>query len=100
LIAWTAKLTPRLKPIVGAELGPVIAARQPILIGSESAIAGSGNDSDAAPSAPAPPKMTSRREIAMCCSRWFPVCAPVLSRDRGRPLRREAVFCERDLSRI
>src|SRR3982750_2531811 len=35
LIASAAKLTPRLKPMVGAELGPVIAARQPTLIGSE-----------------------------------------------------------------
>src|ERR1700710_804789 len=34
LMASTAKMTPRLKPMVGAELGPVIAARKPILIGS------------------------------------------------------------------
>src|SRR6202162_2777282 len=34
LIASTANVTPRLKPMVGAELGPVMAARQPILIGS------------------------------------------------------------------
>src|SRR4030088_480836 len=42
LIASTAKLTPRLKPIVGAELGPVIAARQPIFIGSDCAATGPG----------------------------------------------------------
>src|SRR5476649_2273812 len=46
LIASIAKFTPRLKPMVGAELGPVMAARQPILIGSESAIAGAGNEND------------------------------------------------------
>ena len=57
--------TPRLKPMVGAELGPVIAARQPILIGSDSAIAGFGNENVAAPSAPALPNKTSRRETAM-----------------------------------
>jgi hypothetical protein len=65
LIASTAKLTPRLKPMVGAELGPVIAARQPILIGSVCAIAGAGKEKDAAPSAPALPNKTSRREMAM-----------------------------------
>jgi hypothetical protein len=37
--------------MVGAELGPVIAARQPILIGSDCAIAGFGNGSVAALSA-------------------------------------------------
>src|SRR6202012_6206917 len=37
LMVSTAKITPRLKPIVGAELGPVIAARKPLLIGSEAA---------------------------------------------------------------
>src|SRR5262245_9465011 len=42
LIASTAKFTPRLKPIVGAELGPVMAARQPILIVSDWAMAGAG----------------------------------------------------------
>src|ERR1700712_4606831 len=40
LIASTANITPRLKPTVGAELGPVIAASQPILIGSDCAMAG------------------------------------------------------------
>src|ERR1700761_8805320 len=44
LMASTAKLTPRLKPMVGAELGPVIAARQPILMVSDCAIAGAGNE--------------------------------------------------------
>src|ERR1700748_2212655 len=55
LMASTAKLTPRLKPMVGAELGPVIAARQPILIGSDWAIAGIGKEKLAAPTAPALP---------------------------------------------
>src|ERR1700674_3747421 len=45
LMASTAKMTPRLKPMVGAELGPVIAARKPILIGSDCAMAGLGNGS-------------------------------------------------------
>src|SRR5258708_23669996 len=44
LIASAAKLTPRLKPMVGAELGPVMAARQPILIGSVCAMAGVWKD--------------------------------------------------------
>src|SRR3981081_471134 len=65
LMASVAKVTPRLKPIVGAELGPVIAARQPILIGSDWAMAGFGNENVAAPSATALPNKTSRREIAM-----------------------------------
>src|SRR3981189_638795 len=65
LMASTAKLTPRLKPMVGAELGPVIAARQPILIGSDWAMEGFGNENVAAPSAPALPNKTSRREMAM-----------------------------------
>src|SRR6202012_173521 len=42
LMASTAKITPRLKPTVGAELGPVLAPSQPILIGSEWAVAGFG----------------------------------------------------------
>src|ERR1700742_2722934 len=65
LIASAANPTPRLKPRVGAELGPVIAARQPILIGSVWAMAGIGNENDAAPKAPAPPNNTSRREMDM-----------------------------------
>src|ERR1039458_410036 len=68
LMASTAKITPRLKPMVGAELGPVIAARKPILIGSDWAIAGFGNENVAAPSAPALPNKTSRRETAMSSS--------------------------------
>src|SRR5476651_1558282 len=68
LMASTAKIAPRLKPIVGAELGPVIAARKPILIGSVWAIAGIGNENVAAPSAPALPNKTSRRETAMLAS--------------------------------
>ncbi len=65
LMASTAKITPRLKPMVGAELGPVIAARKPILIGSDWAIAGFGNENVAVPSTPALPNKTSRREMAM-----------------------------------
>src|SRR5664279_1814521 len=68
LIASTAKLTPRLKPMVGAELGPVIAARQPILIGSDWAMAGFANGNAAAPTAPALPIKMSRREKAMSSS--------------------------------
>jgi hypothetical protein len=44
--------------MVGAELGPVIAARKPILIGSACAMAGFANGNDAAPSAPALPNKT------------------------------------------
>jgi hypothetical protein len=51
--------------MVGAELGPVIAARKPILIGSDWAIAGFGNENAAVPSTPALPNKTSRRETAM-----------------------------------
>ena len=51
LIASAANVTPRLKPMVGAELGPVIAARQPTLIGSDWAMAGTGNENAAAPAA-------------------------------------------------
>src|SRR5882757_2867563 len=69
LMASTAKITPRLNPMVGAELGPVIAASQPILIGSDWAIAGFGNENVAAPRAPALPNKTSRRETAMYSSR-------------------------------
>src|ERR1700751_2243981 len=62
LIVSTAKVTPRLKPMVGAELGPVRAARKPILIGSDWAIAERGNPSAVAPAAQALPKRMSRRE--------------------------------------
>jgi hypothetical protein len=55
--------------MVGAELGPVIAARKPILIGSACAMAGFGNENVAALSAPALPIKTSRREMAMVSSR-------------------------------
>src|ERR1700712_6015997 len=65
LMASTANVTPRLKPMVGAELGPVIAARQPILIGSDCAMAGFGNENVAAPSVPALPNKTSRREMPL-----------------------------------
>src|SRR5260221_11305250 len=60
LMASTAKMTPRLKPMVGAELGPVIAARKPILIGSDWAIAGFGHGNVAALRARALPNKTSR----------------------------------------
>src|SRR5215467_15696872 len=82
-MALTAKSTPRLNPSVGAELGPVIAARQPILIESDWAIAGAGNEKDAAPSAPALPNNTSRREIAISCSRLFPYDGARLARCLG-----------------
>src|SRR4030081_2809592 len=65
LMASTAKITPRLKPMVGAELGPVIAARKPILIGSDWARAGFGNENVAALRGPALPSKTSRREMVM-----------------------------------
>src|ERR1700754_4174462 len=55
LMSSTAKVTPRLKPTVGAELGPVIAASQPILIGSDCAMAGFWNENAAVPSAAALP---------------------------------------------
>src|SRR5258708_4364982 len=71
LMVSTAKITPRLKPIVGAELGPVIAARKPILIGSDAAMAGLGSENVAAPSAPALPSNNSRRETAICFSLNF-----------------------------
>src|SRR5476649_1606349 len=50
LMASIAKFMPRLKPMVGAELGPVMAARHPILIGSDWAMAGFGNENVAVPS--------------------------------------------------
>src|SRR6266568_2330030 len=58
LMASTANTTPRLKPMVGAELGPVIAARKPILIGSACAMTGLANGNDAALNAPALPSKT------------------------------------------
>src|ERR1700712_1222069 len=42
LMASTAKITPRLKPTVGADLGPVVAPSQRILIGSGWAMGGFG----------------------------------------------------------
>src|SRR5882757_7594580 len=80
LMASTAKTTPRLKPMVGAELGPVIAARKPILIGSCSAGAGFGNENVAAPSAPALPNKTLRREMAILFLPTFVFRRPSLSR--------------------
>src|ERR1700736_3796755 len=55
LMASVAKITPRLKPMVGAELGPVIAARKPIVTGSDWVFAGFGYANAAVPSAPALP---------------------------------------------
>src|SRR5665213_2646047 len=80
LIASAAEYTPRLKPMVGAELGPVIAARQPILIGSDCAIAGFGNESVAALSALALPNKRSRREMRMKASVCLPYRRPSLLR--------------------
>jgi hypothetical protein len=56
----------------------VIAARQPILIGSDSAMAGAGKENDAALNAPALPNNTSRREITIENSRSFPFRRPSL----------------------
>src|SRR5712664_2622125 len=71
LIASAANSTPRLNPMVGAELGPVIAASQPILIGSDWAMAGFGKENVAAPTAPALANKTSRREMAMDSSQYL-----------------------------
>jgi hypothetical protein len=79
-MASTAKITPRLNPMVGAELGPVIAAKKPILIGSDCAIAGFGNENAAAPSAPVVPNKTSRRETAINSSRSMLFRRPSLPR--------------------
>jgi hypothetical protein len=58
-----------------AELGLVTAARKPTLIGSAWAKAGFGNEEIvAAPSVPALPNKTSRREMAMDSS---PIICPV-----------------------
>jgi hypothetical protein len=65
--------------MVGAELGPVMAASQPILIGSDWAMAGFGNENAAAPTAPALPNNTSRREMAIYSSRLFVFPASVVS---------------------
>src|ERR1700742_4137166 len=78
LMLSTAKMTPRLNPTVGAELGPVIAASQPILIGSDGAMAGFGNENAAAPSAPDVPNNTSRRETAINSSRIYVLRRPSL----------------------
>ena len=68
-----------IEPTVGAELGPVIAASQPILIGSDWAIAGFGNENAAAPSAPVVPNKTSRRETPMNSSQFYTFPAPVVA---------------------
>jgi hypothetical protein len=57
-----------------AEFGPVMAARKPTLIGSAWTKAGFGNENVAAPSVPALPNKTSRREMAMDS---FPIICPV-----------------------
>src|ERR1700722_11828804 len=79
LMASTAKMTPRLKPMVGAELGPVIAARKPILIGSDWAMAGMGRENAAALSAPVVPNKTSRREMPKNSSQFYTFSAPVVA---------------------
>src|ERR1700676_4036475 len=58
LVALAAKITPRLKPMAGAELGPVNAASQPTLIVSACATAGLANGKDAALNTPALPAKT------------------------------------------
>jgi hypothetical protein len=65
--------------MVGAELGPVIAARKPILIGSDWAIAGFGNENVAAPSAPALPNKMLRREMAICLLPLLSFAAPIVA---------------------
>jgi hypothetical protein len=57
-----------------------MAARKPILIGSDWASAGFGNVNVAAPSAPALPNKTSRREKAICFSRIHVFRRPSLPR--------------------
>jgi hypothetical protein len=74
--------------MVGAELGPVIAARQPILIGSDWAMADLGHENVAAPSAPALPNRTSRREKAIKSSDFIPGAR----RCRGRSCSRSAAM--------
>src|ERR1700753_3444663 len=59
LMASTAKIPPRLKPTVGADLGPVIAASQPILIGSDWAVGGLSDEKGAGPRGPAIPRRTA-----------------------------------------
>ena len=86
LMASAAKITPRLKPMVGAELGPVIAASQPILIGSDWAMAGIGNENAAAPTAPALPNKTSRRETAIYSSRLLLFRHPSFADARRSPV--------------
>src|SRR5450432_1692979 len=67
-MASAANTTPRLKPPVGAELGPVMAASQPILIGSDWAMAGFASGNAVALNAPALPSKTRRREMIIDCS--------------------------------
>src|SRR5829696_5153108 len=62
-------MTPRLKPIAGAELAPVMAASQPMRIGSDCAIAGRGKPSAAAPAAAVVPNVNVRRVSTMSSSR-------------------------------
>src|SRR5258708_11961887 len=71
LIASAANSTPRLNPMVGAELGPVIAASQPILIGSDWAMAGFGKKNFAAPPAPALTNQTAPPANGMAFSPYF-----------------------------
>src|SRR5258707_712930 len=92
LIASAANSTPRLNPMVGAELGPVIAASQPILIGSDWAMAGFGSANAAAPSAPVLPNKTSRREMPTNSSQFYAFRRPSLPRAlASNPFRRITV---------
>src|SRR5688500_6509331 len=61
LIASAANKTPRLKPMAGAELGPVSAASQPILIGSACANTRRGMPSEQTPAAAHAPSVNLRR---------------------------------------
>src|ERR1700733_11709982 len=65
LIASAANTTPRLKPIAGAELGPVRAASQPMRLGSDSAMAGLARPNTDAVARPVPPNTSPRRLMFM-----------------------------------
>src|SRR5450631_4695424 len=63
LIVSAAYLTPRSNPIAGAELAPVIAASQPMRIGSDWAMAGRARPNIGKVEAAAPPIANLRRVI-------------------------------------
>ena len=65
LIASAANITPRLKPIAGAELGPVKAASQPMRMGSDAAMAGLARPNTEAVARPVPPNTSPRRLMFM-----------------------------------